>query len=481
MVESVKKICTIGAIIFTNLVDLGTTTILFCHGNDCYKYYTNDVYGYQFGTSIFDLWVFSLFRVSLLLGTCVAIIYSPQSSIERIQKVQYRTTIILIAVAMWTVTLVKLLVHSDSNTDFQKPWFWSIFGFTLLCTIMFYTQWVILGNIAPPQSRLAKINKTDPERQPLLGNSTSTHIDDVSPNNNDEKKVKESFSAVGRLLSMSKKDWFILLPAFIFLCVAAVSEIFVPFYTGKVIDGIAIEKDKEKFTSAIVTMSLLSVASSIAAGLRGGLFKVAKARLDIRIRNSLFSSLLHQEVAFFDTVRTGDMTSRLTSDTSTMTLALGTNTNIFLRNLVKAIGVCIFMFKLSWRLSMVTFIGLPIITAVSAVYGDYYEKLSKQVQESLAKANEVAEETCSSIKTVRSFANEMNEIDRYADKLKVTFKIRLKEAITYAGYVWNNKLFALGLVVATLYYGGHLVIDDVITGGTLVSFILYQSGAWCCN
>ena len=66
--------------------------------------------------------------------------------------------------------------------------------------------------------------------------------------------------------------------------------------------------------------------------------------------------------------------------------------------------------------------------------------LATKVQDSLAKVNEVAEEVISSMKTVRSFANEGDETTRYADKLHVTFKLKLKEAVAYAGYIWSNEV-----------------------------------------
>ena len=56
-----------------------------------------------------------------------------------------------------------------------------------------------------------------------------------------------------------------------------------------------------------------------------------------------------------------------------MSDTIGLNCNIFLRNIIKATGVCIFMFALSWRMSLLTFMGLPIVFAVSEVYGNYYK------------------------------------------------------------------------------------------------------------
>jgi len=62
------------------------------------------------------------------------------------------------------------------------------------------------------------------------------------------------------------------------------------------------------------------------------------------------------------------------------------------------------------------------------------------MQDTLARANEVAEEVFSSMRTIRSFANESEEVTRYADKLNVTYKLKLKYSVAYAGYLWCNQV-----------------------------------------
>ncbi|XP_052801103.1 ABC-type oligopeptide transporter ABCB9-like [Mya arenaria] len=157
-----------------------------------------------------------------------------------------------------------------------------------------------------------------------------------------------------------------------------------------------------------------------------------------------------------------------------MSDGLAVNVNIILRSVIKAGGVLFFMMKLSWQLTIVTLIGLPLIIGISNVYGKYYKVLAEKVQNSLAEANNVVEEDCSTMRTVRSFANEMGEVQRYADKLAETSKLNMKQGFTYSGYVVCSMWFELGLTVAVLYYGGHLVTSGHLTGGTLISFILYQ-------
>ncbi|VDM85478.1 unnamed protein product [Strongylus vulgaris] len=111
----------------------------------------------------------------------------------------------------------------------------------------------------------------------------------------------------------------------------------------------------------------------MAAGLRGGSFEYAYARIYRAIRNDLFSGLVKQDVAFFDAHKTGEIVSRLTADCQTMSDTVALNMNVFLRNCVMLLGSMIFMMTLSWRLSLITFILVPIIFVASKIFGSYYD------------------------------------------------------------------------------------------------------------
>uniref|UniRef100_A0AAA9SZM9 ABC-type oligopeptide transporter ABCB9 n=1 Tax=Bos taurus TaxID=9913 RepID=A0AAA9SZM9_BOVIN len=283
-----------------------------------------------------------------------------------------------------------------------------------------------------------------------------------------------SGATLQKLLSYTKPDIAFLVAASFFLIVAALGETFLPYYTGRAIDGIVIQKSMEQFSAAVIVMCVLAIGSSFAAGIRGGIFTLIFARLNIRLRNRLFRSLVSQETSFFDENRTGDLISRLTSDTTMVSDLVSQNINIFLRNTVKVTGVVVFMFSLSWQLSLVTFMGFPIIMMVSDIYGKYYKRLSKEVQSALARASSTAEETISAMKTVRSFANEEEEAEVYSRKLQQVYKLNRKEAAAYMYYVWGSGLTLLVVQVSILYYGGHLVISGQMTSGNLISFIIYE-------
>ena len=120
-------------------------------------------------------------------------------------------------------------------------------------------------------------------------------------------------------------------------------------------------------------------------GLRTMMFQIGVSRLNVRLRKLVFRALLDQDIGFFDKVKTGDMLSRLTSDTTTMSDLISTNLNGFMWNLFKTIGTLVFILKLSWQLSLSCFIGAPIVFSVGKLFGNYIKILSNKVQEALAE------------------------------------------------------------------------------------------------
>ncbi|XP_069135284.1 ABC-type oligopeptide transporter ABCB9-like [Argopecten irradians] len=486
----VRRMPVVVGCVVTALCDTVVSTLLFGHCDQLVDKFSTATAQYSVLTSTFELWCFGVLRTCVLLGLALAVVRHPLEALTRIQKLE--EGVVCFPILMGIYDLVKLLMVSDDAERLKDKWFWAQFGWCLMGCLLFHILYSALCKISIVQgddflqNDYIRINDGDEEerRRLLSSDSRKTPESDDSDDDDDddedsEKKSKarslsEKRATVFRLFSYSKPDLGYIAGAFMFLVIAAVSDIFIPYYTGQVVDGIVIDKSKAKFTRAIIYVVIISTGSAISTGLRGGLFSVAMARLNVRIRDLLFSSIIDQEIGFFDSVKTGDITSRLTSDTTVMSDTVTLNINIFLRSIIQAAGVVVFMAKLSWRMSILSLIVIPLVFGVSKVYGKYYKRLSKQVQNRLAKANEVAEEAFTSMRTVRSFANENSEKARYYSHLLRMYKIKKKQAVFYAGYVWTNKLFELMLTASVLYYGGHLVVNEKLSGGNLVSFILYQ-------
>ena len=136
---------------------------------------------------------------------------------------------------------------------------------------------------------------------------------------------------------------------------------------------ITVQKDFGDFKNYAIAFILANFLSGMFGGLRTCMFSIAVSRLNIRLRRLVFRALMEQDIGFFDKVKTGDMLSRLSTDTTTMSELISQNLNGFLWNFVKTIGTLAFILKLSWQLSLTCFIGAPIVFAVGKIYGNYYK------------------------------------------------------------------------------------------------------------
>ncbi|XP_047236280.1 ATP-binding cassette sub-family B member 9 isoform X2 [Girardinichthys multiradiatus] len=376
-----------------------------------------------------------------------------------------------------TYALAKLLMLTELEPLSQQPWFLSLIGWTCASSLGVVLLWRQLGRVSSSVKALTIRNsrggggRVSEDTEKLV--ETADEEEEVVGRRKEEEMVS-SRATLGRLLSYCRKDVGLLSLAVLFLLVSAVCEAFIPYYYGKAIDGIVVHQSMEYFAKPVVAVASLALVSSLAVGVRGGVFTLTFARLNLRLRSHLFKTLMRQEIAFFDENHTGDILSRLSADTTQVSDLISQNVNVFLRSAIKGTGFVIFMFRMSWKLTLVTMMGFPFIGLVSKLYGEYYKKLTKEVQTVLAEANKVAEETISAMRTVRSFANESGEANSYYAKLLVMFQLNKKQALAYACYMWSSCISELALEVAVLYYGGHLVVTGQLSSGGLISFFIYM-------
>uniref|UniRef100_A0A8C4TLE6 ABC-type oligopeptide transporter ABCB9 n=1 Tax=Erpetoichthys calabaricus TaxID=27687 RepID=A0A8C4TLE6_ERPCA len=425
------------------LLDVTLTTILYIDGTQVRRF-LQELNNFDIFTSTIDVWLICLIRACVLLGASTGVARNSTDGPRRVKKLN--TAVSVLCMVMVVYAVAKLLLFSEVAVLLGAPWFLSLFAWSCISSLATLGFWKLLC-LVKTKRELLVINeeKTKEEEGDDESEASGASIEE----SNKKENRGSSKATISRLLSYTKEDAGVLGVAFVFLILAALGECFIPYYTGLAVDGIVIQKSMVVFTK-VLTCLLATTSFSFAAGIRGGMFNLTFARLN-------------QEIGFFDSNHTGDITSRLTSDTTLVSDLVSQNVNICLRCLVKGVGVCIFMFSLSWKLSLVTFMGFPLVMIVSELYGKYYKRLAREVQDALAKANNIAEETISAMKTVRSFANEDNEVEVYWEKLQHMYKLNKKQALAY-----------VALQVSVLFYGGHLVISDQMTSGNLISFIIYE-------
>ncbi|XP_074539063.1 antigen peptide transporter 1 [Halichoeres trimaculatus] len=261
------------------------------------------------------------------------------------------------------------------------------------------------------------------------------------------------------------------------LCLVVLSsygEMAIPQYTGRVADWILNEEAPDAFTEAIRFMTLMTVASAVLEFFCDLMYNVTMSLVHTSVQGSVFQAVMKQEIAFFDASPAGELVSRITTDTNDMSEALSEKLSLLMWYSARFAFLLFFMVSQTWKLTLLTCMGLPIIWVIPDLTGGFHQTISRKVQESLAKANQVATETFSYMKTVRSFANEDGETEKYRRQLVDTYALNKQEAAAYAASTWANSMATLALKVAILYYGGTLVTRGTVSSGDLVSFVLYE-------
>jgi len=207
------------------------------------------------------------------------------------------------------------------------------------------------------------------------------------------------------------------------------------------------------------------------------LFTVAGERIVARLRRRLYAHVLSQEIAFFDGRRTGELMSRLASDTTVMQTTVTINASMALRNVVLLLGAVVMMFLISVKLAGLM-IGVVPLIAVSAIFiAKRLQKLSRASQDALADSGALAEESLSSMRTVRAFGRERSEAGRYGEAVDRSFALARRRSARLSSFVAISYFASFAVVAVGLWLGFRLKEAGEISGGDLLSFVLYGATA----
>jgi ATP-binding cassette, subfamily B, bacterial MsbA len=190
------------------------------------------------------------------------------------------------------------------------------------------------------------------------------------------------------------------------------------------------------------------------------------------LRRDLFAHVLTLSIPFFEQRKTGEITSRLTSDIATIQTAVS---NVLVQLVTQAIslfGGVVVLLVINARLTLVMLAVLPAVIIASSIFGRRLRRISTAFQDELAAANARAEEAIAGVRVVQSFTAERFEANRYARAIDDTFQSALRRARVRAAFVPTVfSGFFLG-VALVLWTGGRLALAGELPPGDLITFLL---------
>jgi ABC transporter fused permease/ATP-binding protein len=264
-----------------------------------------------------------------------------------------------------------------------------------------------------------------------------------------------------------------LLLGIFFLCIGSGAEMLFPQWIGQVIDALGETGKSDTISSIAIGLIFIFFIQSVAVALRYYCFVLSGERIVTRLRETLYKKLIEQEVAFFDQRRTGELINRLSSDAGVLQSAVSANISMALRNSVTVIGGLSMLFYTSFKLTLLMLSTVPAVMFGAVYVSRKIRKLSKEVQDALAKSTEVAEETLAGLRTVRAFSQEPLESKRYSGAIWTAFALSRKRIKTSSLFSATVAFASYASIAGVLWYGSYLVTQKEMTVGGLSTFILY--------
>ncbi len=233
--------------------------------------------------------------------------------------------------------------------------------------------------------------------------------------------------------------------------------------------------DSSQVDSVFLTLFGVALILAAATAIRFYCVSWLGDRITADLRNAVFKQVLHQDPVFFETLRTGEVQSRLSSDTTLIQSLIGSSISLGLRNSLLFIGALLMMIWSSPGLASII-VGLLVLVVVPIlVIGRRVRKLSRDSQDKLADTGALANETLNAMQTVQSYVRENMESERYSVATDTAFHsaVRRNRNRSYLTALAITLVF--GSIVFVLWLGAQAVIDGQMSAGLLTQFMLYAA------
>ena len=264
-----------------------------------------------------------------------------------------------------------------------------------------------------------------------------------------------------------------LVVAFLFLVVAAAAGLVFPAVLRYLLDAAFELKDRGALDRIALGLLGVFAVQGVANFVQVFLLSSSTERIVATLREQTFAHLIRLSPAFFTERRTGELTSRLSSDLALLQSLLSTWISELSRQTLFLIGGIAMMFVTNPRLTLTTLAVVPVVVVAAFTFGRALRKASTSVQDRIGEAMGMADESFGSIRTVQSFTREGIETQRFSALLHDLVGVAVSRARLRALFFGVVGFVAFGSVAAVLWQGGAQVVEGKLTAGTLVAFLFY--------
>ena len=211
------------------------------------------------------------------------------------------------------------------------------------------------------------------------------------------------------------------------------------------------------------------------AALRAYLVSWLGERVIADIRAKVYERVLAMDLSFFEVTRTGEVLSRLTTDTTLVQSMAGVNISITLRSAINLLGALVLMAVTSAKLMGIMVVMIPLIMLPLFTVGRKVRKLSRAAQDRVADSSGQAGEALNAMQTIQAFTLEALQARRYHEAVELGFGTAIERNKVRALLTAIGTALVMAAVTFVLWLGAHAVLDGKMTGGELGQFLIYAA------
>ncbi len=258
-----------------------------------------------------------------------------------------------------------------------------------------------------------------------------------------------------------------------FLLLAAGASLAVPAGVKQMIDHGFTRANGGMIDRYFLLLLLVSILLGLATAARFFCISWIGERVVADLRQAVYDHILSLSPSFFEVTRSGEVISRLTTDTTLIQTAVGSSVSIALRNFVLLIGGVVMLLITSAKLAGLVLITVPAVVVPLVLMGRRVRKLSRASQDRIADTSAYASETINAVQTVQAFTHEAIDRQRFGAAITGVFNTAVRRLRARSMMTALVIVLIFSSIVGVLWVGAQSVIAGTMTGGQLSQFILY--------
>lgn len=289
----------------------------------------------------------------------------------------------------------------------------------------------------------------------------------------EQRDPSKKVSAIAGLWPFLRPYRALMYAAFLALVLTASISLIMPLAVRRVVDSFGQEGLAllDRYFGAAIAMALLL---AIGTAVRYALVTRLGERVVTDIRIAVFDRVIGMSPSFFERIMSGEVLSRITTDTTLILSVIGSSISVALRNLLIFIGGMAMMLLTSAKLTGLVLLIVPAVVIPILTLGRRLRVLSRENQDWIADSSGSASEALTSVQTIQAFTHETLTRSSFKDVTELSFDAARRRITTRAWMTAIVIFLVFSGIVGVLWVGARDVREGILTAGVLVQFVIYS-------